>query len=57
MEDRRLIPNAVGKEIKFHSSSSFQDEYFYHIELSDGNTYALVSKSPIEVYREEELEE
>jgi hypothetical protein len=55
LEDRRLMPNVVGKEIVFQSSSSFQGEHFYHVELSDGNCYVLVSKLPIEVYREEEL--
>lgn len=57
MEDRKLIPNAINKAIVFQSASSFQGEYFLHLELSDGNTYALVSKSPIEVYHEKELED
>jgi len=57
MEKRKLIPNAIGKEITFQSSHSFNGEYFYSIQLSDGESFFLVSKSPIEVYREEELED
>lgn len=56
MEDRSLMPNAVGKEIMFQSSSTYEGEHFYHIELSNGESFALVSKAPIQVFREEELE-
>ena len=57
MEDRQLIPDAVGTKISFQASNNFDGEYFYWIELSDGETYALVSKSPIEVFREEEIKD
>ncbi|MGD6876962.1 hypothetical protein [Bacillus infantis] len=56
-KDRRLIPNAIGKEIEFQSASTFEGEHFLHIQLSDGKTYVMVSKSPIEVYEDIELED
>ena len=56
MEDRKLIPNAIGKVIEFQSTSSYKGEHFYHITLSNGSAFALVSSTPIEVYRSEDLE-